>query len=201
MGVRLVDLMTRIHSGDEEAFRLLYECLGDEVFAISFTILHDQYAAQDVRQDTFMKILERAGGFRGTKGSDATVRSWVLTIARNKSIDHYRKTQREIPASEFIEERRVNILLDTDSLCERLDLEALLEAIPRKYREAVLLRVFAHLKVSECAEALQVSIPTTKRMIRKGLAALKIKLQLSQDAQTVRNLTDEGGECLDPDPG
>ncbi len=169
MEERLADLITGVAGRDEEALRRLHERLSGAVFAIAYVRLHDADAAEDVRQETFLRIWLHADSFRPTDRADGGVRAWVLAIARNLATDRHRRTAREIPVADPPPKRTP---LDGDAIAAALDLRALLAGLPRGLREAVVLRVLAGLSVQECGEELSVSAATVKRRCRRGLDLL-----------------------------
>jgi RNA polymerase sigma-70 factor (ECF subfamily) len=173
MEERLVDLVGRVVEHDEEALRLLHLHLSGEVFAIAYVRLHDPDAAEDVRQETFLRIWTKAGSFLVDRATDATARAWVLSIARNLATDRLRLQTRETPCEGLVGRREPSRILDVDNLCARLDLSALLGTLPPKLREPVALRVLAGYSCGECALQLGVSVPTVKRRVRAGLSALR----------------------------
>jgi len=76
---------------DVHAFEALYLKLNKLVFSISFSILKDRHLAEDITQDTFVTIWEKTSEFRGVG-----YKSWILTIARNKSLNEYKKRNKTI---------------------------------------------------------------------------------------------------------
>lgn len=73
-------LVERLSRGDDSALRELYEVLGRNVFALALQMTRSREDAEEVVQDTFVKVHEHAGRFDPIRGS---VRAWVYTIARN----------------------------------------------------------------------------------------------------------------------
>ena len=208
----LVDLVERVVEHDEEALRLLYLRLSGEVFAIAFVRLHDPDAAEDVRQETFLRVWTKAVSFLGARNTDAiatartpddTARTWVLSIARNLATDRLRLQKRETPLEELVGRRGPKTVLDVEALCARLDLCALLGALPRKLREPVVLRVLAGYSCGECARQLGVSVPTVKRRVRAGLSALRgcIEPGVRHSTASTAEEGDRHDSILDENPG
>ncbi|HHT53518.1 MAG TPA: hypothetical protein GX011_01100 [Clostridiales bacterium] len=72
----------RLASGDMDALEIIYDKLGRRIFLMALSILRDPHGAEDIMQQTFLKITEAAGAY--TKGTNAT--AWILTTARNLSL-------------------------------------------------------------------------------------------------------------------
>lgn len=75
-------LLMRVQDGDDAALRALYEALGRNVFALALQLVRSREDAEEVVQDTFVKVHAHAGRFDAGRGS---VRAWVYTIARNEA--------------------------------------------------------------------------------------------------------------------
>lgn len=83
------DLIAEVLAGSQDAFALLYDRHVDVVFRASLRVNHDRSAASEVVQETFLALWDRAELFDPARGSLAT---WLGTIARNRAIDHLRKS-------------------------------------------------------------------------------------------------------------
>lgn len=75
------ELLLRLRDHDDGALRSLYERLGGNVFALSIQMLGSREDAEEVVQDTFVKVFDAAGRFDPERGS---ARAWIYTIARNE---------------------------------------------------------------------------------------------------------------------
>ena len=177
MDETLCDLIERISGREEEALRLLHARLSGEVFAIAFLRTGDPDAAEDVRQETFLKVWTRAGTFHGAAGADATARAWVLSIARNLALDAGRRRAWEAPRSELVGRCPGRTAFDAEALCGTLDLRALMETLPDRLRGPVVLHVLAGFSLGQCAAHLRVSVPTVSRRCRTGLGLLRERLE------------------------
>jgi RNA polymerase sigma-70 factor, ECF subfamily len=89
-------MLRGVADGDMAALERLYRALRVPVFAVALSVLGDRRLAEDVLHDTFVRVWERADGYRaGTKP-----RAWVAAIARNLAIDVVRRRAREQAAGE-----------------------------------------------------------------------------------------------------
>lgn len=80
-------LIKQLKSKDQRAFSQLYDLYAESILGVIYTILKDQQLAEEVLQDTFLKVWDKAGQYDTKKGRFFT---WILNIARNKAIDKTR---------------------------------------------------------------------------------------------------------------
>ena len=85
---KLPDLMARVAQGDRAAFAALYAATSAKLFGIMLRILRRRDIAEEVLQETYVKIWQRAGDFDASRASPIT---WMATIARNAALDVARK--------------------------------------------------------------------------------------------------------------
>ena len=83
----IADLLARIALRDRNAFRALYARTSAKLFGVSLRILSNRSEAEDALQDVFIKVWQRAEGYRPDAASPMT---WLITIARNNAIDRLR---------------------------------------------------------------------------------------------------------------
>src|SRR5919109_2005177 len=81
------DLVRSLAAGDVEALRTLYQRYGTLAYGLAVRILGDPGRAEDVVQESFMRVWTHAGSFDPSRGS---LRSWLLTTVRHRSIDYLR---------------------------------------------------------------------------------------------------------------
>jgi RNA polymerase sigma-70 factor, ECF subfamily len=74
-------------AGDGQAFALLYDRHGRAVYSLAYRMLGERQAAEDLAQDAFIKVWRGASSYRTERGS---VRTWILSIVHNHSIDQLR---------------------------------------------------------------------------------------------------------------
>ncbi|MEM7642854.1 MAG: sigma-70 family RNA polymerase sigma factor [Pseudomonadota bacterium] len=83
-------LLARVAGGDMTAMRTLYERHSEAAHRFVQTRLHDHFEVADIVHNTMLDVWRSAGRFQGR----SSVRSWILSIARNKTVDHIRKASR-----------------------------------------------------------------------------------------------------------
>ncbi len=92
-----VELMTAIQAGDTDAFSQLYDRYGGIVKALVLRIIHNETEADDLLQEVFVEIWNRAKNFSAQKGKPL---GWMVTLARRRAIDALRKKQAYARAEE-----------------------------------------------------------------------------------------------------
>jgi len=93
----LRDLIFRIRDNDRQALSLLYQEMKTSVYSLALVYTKSDFDAEDIMQNTFIKIWSSAESFRGTNA-----RSWILTITRNLALDWFRASRRGSELSESI---------------------------------------------------------------------------------------------------
>jgi RNA polymerase sigma-70 factor (ECF subfamily) len=135
----------RAQAGDREAFGFLYARYADDVYGFVRSIVHDHYAAEDITQHVFAKLIRVIGKY---EPREVPFIAWILRVARNAAVDHIRR-QRLIPVEE-IHATHPGTAEATRS--EQInDLKDALAELPAAQREVLVLRHFAGLTPSEIA--------------------------------------------------
>ncbi len=91
-------LVVRVAAGSEDALGALYDRHGDAVFAAAYRLTGDRSVAEEVVQETFLALWNRAELFDPSVGS---LTAWLLTIARNRAVDRLRAAGRRLRAVPF----------------------------------------------------------------------------------------------------
>src|SRR5690242_4209710 len=89
-----LQLLQQIQAGDEEALVALHAQFANLVYSVAYRVLNDQMAAEEVTQDTFMRLWHKSYTFDPEKGRFIT---WLLTVTRRLAIDVLRQRQRREP--------------------------------------------------------------------------------------------------------
>lgn len=173
-----IDLVERIGRGDRRSFEQLYERFSGVLFSTAYRILNDREGAEDVLQDVFVQIWDKAAMYDARRGKPLT---WAVTLARNKAIDRLRSVQRrnrlndevEVEAS-IGEQIRSEQPVDAVEAKEKSSLirSAVLQ-LSKDQREAIELAFFSGLTQNEIAEELKQPLGTVKARIRRGMMKLK----------------------------
>lgn len=149
----------------------IYAHFSTPVYSLVMQILRDPTLAQEVTQDTFMKVWQHPEAWNPAKGQFG---SWLLTMARYTAIDRLRREIRRTGKNVELGEQVA--AEDEDEPVAPHTLQSLygvLEALPEEQRQIVKLAYFNGLKHSELAEHLHLPLGTVKTRLRLGLQKLK----------------------------
>jgi RNA polymerase sigma-70 factor (ECF subfamily) len=173
-----IELLRRVAHGDRRGFEELYDRFSSLLFSTVYRVLNDQEAAEDVLQDVFIQIWERAPLYDPTRGKPLT---WAVTLARNKAIDRLRSTQRRCRLQEDVQrESEIFEQLDDRSAFDAAvsgetssRVREAIHKLSKDQREVIELAFFSSLTQTEIAEHLGKSLHTIKSRIRRGMMKLK----------------------------
>lgn len=175
------ELLAAVARGDLDSFSRLYDRFAAPMFSIAFRILQDNAAAEDVVQEAFVQIWEKAASYQPVLGRPLT---WAITLVRNRAIDRLRSAHRSnrlIEAvTEEVEAHAENQHAADASLLHDEAARAVrnaLASLGAEQRQAIELAFFAGLSQSEIAAALGVPLGTVKARIRRGLLQLRQTLE------------------------
>ncbi len=179
------ELMNRLGSRDLGAFEALYDRYGDLVYSVSLRVVGDQYVAQDVAQDVFLRVWRRPEQFDVTRGKFVT---WLLSVTRNRSIDQRRSQSRRLrhealPVADDEEEvlpsgdDRDDPALATVLSEERSEVRNAMESLPAEQKLAIQLAYFGGLTQQEIATKLDQPLGTVKTRIRLGMQKMRATLE------------------------
>jgi RNA polymerase sigma-70 factor, ECF subfamily len=174
-------LLRRIATGDRDALAEFYDQTAGVLFSLALRILNDPQEAEEVIQDVFVQIWDKAATFDPTIGVPF---HWVMSITRNRSIDRLRSRQRRARVMTNWEDAGdLNPPVETASSRAVLaedELGAIRSAVvhlPKDQRQAIEMAFFSGMTHPEIAEALNEPLGTVKARIRRGMMKLKDSLQ------------------------
>jgi RNA polymerase sigma-70 factor (ECF subfamily) len=173
-------LVVQLLHRDMRAFEQLYDRHSRIVYALVLRILQQASTAEEVVQDVFLQLWRNAGQYQSDRGPFVP---WLLTLARNRALDHLRlkserQRRREDQAEELIAISRApeyEKALDEKRRAERV--RSLIGTLSAPQKKAIEMAYFEGLSHSEIANALQEPLGTVKSWIRNGLLRLKEGLQ------------------------
>ncbi len=179
---RLADeeLMALVDRKDPVAFEVLYDRHGGAAFSLAYRIVGDRNLAEDTSQEAFLSIWRSKARFDRARGS---VRSWVLSVVRNRAIDALRRGGANAPKLDHDDEA----LLDLREAPEHTENEALrretsrelrgaLESLPEEQSKVIELAYFGGFSHSEIAEMVGQPLGTVKGRMRLGLEKIRAEL-------------------------
>ena len=170
-------LLARVAAGDRgEPLIELYERYARPVYRLALRMTGDRHHAEEVVQETFLRLWRSAAGFDATQSS---VRSFVFLLARRVTIDFHRRASARPPAvSDDAEATEALTTVpagddDMDRLLTGLEVRAALETLSDKHREVLHLGYDEGLSQSQIARRLEVPLGTVKTRTFHALRELR----------------------------
>jgi RNA polymerase sigma-70 factor (ECF subfamily) len=173
------ELVSEYISGNDKCFATLVQRYKSKVYTTIYLVVKDQYVAEDLLQDTFIKAVETIRG--GRYNEEGKFLPWVLRIAHNLAIDYFRREKR-YPTVVFEDGSNVFNTLDFaedsfESMQIRREshehLRELIKSLPEQQREVLVMRHYEDLSFQEIADATGVSINTALGRMRYALINLR----------------------------
>lgn len=177
-------LAERLRSGDREALGALYDRYASVAMAVAVRVVSDRELAEDLVHDAYVAVWQKIDRFDPSRGS---LRSWLLTIVRNRAIDRLRGTRPSIEVGEADEQSllRTGPNPTWEAAVERrsaAELQDALAQLPGEQREAVELAYFGGRTYREIAVLTGVPQGTANGRLRLALAKLRDTLSLTDAA-------------------
>jgi len=172
-------LLRGIANRDCDALAQFYDQTAVPFFSVAVRILADTAEAEEVIQDVFVQIWEKAASFDPMLGSAF---HWSLSILRHRSIDRLRSRQRRARLHDELEKAQ-DPALENSQEQTTLDSEdtaairSALKELPSEQREAIEMAFFGGKTHLEIAESLNEPLGTIKARIRRGMLKLRNSLQ------------------------
>ncbi|MGH7197190.1 MAG: sigma-70 family RNA polymerase sigma factor [Candidatus Omnitrophota bacterium] len=167
-----IRLIERIVNKDREAFGRFYDRFAPLLYGLALRILRSQPDAEEVVQDVFHAVWQKARDYEKRRGSPE---AWIITMTRSRAIDKLRARRRRDQRTTPIEEpfEIVDDAPAEERTDARLSVEGILEKLPEAQREALGLAYYEGFTQSEIAVRLDVPLGTVKTRIRDGLKRLR----------------------------
>jgi RNA polymerase sigma-70 factor (ECF subfamily) len=177
-------LAERLRSGDREALGVLYDRYASVAMAVAVRVVSDRALAEDLVHDAYVAVWQKIDRFDPSRGS---LRSWLLTIVRNRAIDRLRGTRPSIEVGEADEQSllRTGANPTWEAAVQRrstAELRAALAQLPEEQRQAVELAYFGGRTYREIAVLTGVAQGTANGRLRLALAKLRDSLSLTDAA-------------------
>jgi RNA polymerase sigma-70 factor (ECF subfamily) len=174
------ELIQRFIKGEQSCFEHIIHRHKNKVFAYISLYIRDQALAEDLFQDTFMKVIQsvKAGKYQ----DNGKFISWVMRIAHNLIIDHFRRVKQmntisnDDYESDLFNSKKLSESTIEDDLIKRQiqkDVRKMISHLPDDQREVVILRHYAGLSFKEIAEITDVSINTALGRMRYALINMR----------------------------
>ncbi len=166
-------------AGDESALETLINRHNQRISSFIYSKVLDKEVTEDIFQDTFIKVIKTLK--RGSYSEEGKFLPWVMRIAHNLIIDHFRKNKR-MPKFEGSEDFNIFSVIKDDKLnAEKQlikdqidsDLSVLIEELPEDQKEVLMMRIYKDMSFKEIAECTDVSINTALGRMRYALINLR----------------------------
>ncbi len=174
------ELVKKFANGDLESIEILINKYKNKVYTYIFMIVKDKQLTEDIFQDTFVKVISSLK--KGKYQEKGIFSSWVIRIAHNLIIDHFRKSKQlktyssedgemDIFNSQKLSAETVEDTIITDQIVS--DLREIIELLPQEQKEVIMLRHYGNLSFKEIADQTGVSINTALGRMRYALINLR----------------------------
>lgn len=171
----LAEALARVAGGDRGALHFLYRQTSAKLFGVCLRILDNRSEAEDVLQEAYLTIWQKAGSFDPERASPVT---WLAAIARNKAID--RRRQRSARQADPLGEEAEEVADPAPSAAARLEtaderrlLSECMGALDERQASAIRTAFFEGTTYAELALRQGVPAGTMKSWIRRGLLRLR----------------------------
>ena len=185
-------LVSAYLKNDEQALPVLISRHEQRIFSFVISKVHDHSLAEDIFQETFFKVIKTLK--RGSYNEEGKFLPWVMRIAHNLVIDHFRKNKRMpmvSPTQDFNifdlinnGEDSIELKLIEDQI-ER-DLHVLIKQLPKEQYEVLKMRQFAGMSFKDIAEQTNVSINTALGRMRYAIINLR-KIMVANNVSLSRD--------------
>lgn len=155
---------------NDKAISLLYEHYGDTLFGVAYKVVRDEDLAQDVVQESFVKIWKKSDSYDPTK---AKLFTWLFRITRNTAIDKLRSVNNKSDKEIQMDVSDVYKLGSEGIIPELIDVQDNLNKIDVKYQIVLDALFFQGMTQQEASEELDIPLGTIKSRLKIGLRELK----------------------------
>ncbi len=166
-------LISKVAMRDRDAFRMLYDRTSAKLFGVCLRILKDREEAEDVLQEVYVKVWNKADRFATGKASGI---AWLAAIARNQAIDRYRARKPvalNVEEMDDVEDDMPSPEASTVAADERRRINLCLEELQPNHASVVKRTYLSGWSYQEAADELGVPLNTVKTWIRRSLLALR----------------------------
>ena len=170
------ELARRLQRREPDAMTTLYDRFGRLVYSVILAIVRDAGVAEDLVQETFLRVWNRAQAFEPGRGA---LGSWLLAIARNRAIDHVRSSGARMSRNAWELDVRehpslfVNAERDVLNADHSRMVRAAVEKLNDKQRQVIELAYYEGLSQTEMAERMGEPLGTVKTWVRTALKHLR----------------------------
>ncbi len=172
------ELLPLVLRKDDRAFTLLYDMYSKSLFSVISNLISDREEAEDVLQESFVKIWKNIETYNDSKGRLYT---WMLNITRNSAIDKLRSKGFNNKQKNLSSDNFVHLLDDSNKLTNRIDTIGIQEFVKKlkpKCIQIIDLLFFKGYTQQEASDELAIPLGTVKTQNRNCISDLRIYLKL-----------------------
>jgi RNA polymerase sigma-70 factor, ECF subfamily len=173
------DLARRLRAHDPKVMADLYDRYGRLIYSLIYRVVRNSAAAEDLTQETFLRVWNRAQAFDAERGS---LGPWIITIARNRAIDYIRSADGRMAARsiELTTLEHPGVFCDFDDSALSIDrarrLKDAFEKLTPNQKTVIELAYYEGLSQTEMAERMKQPLGTVKTWVRAALKVLREQL-------------------------
>ena len=167
------ELLQQIYKKDDRAFTLLYDMYFKKLFNVIYNLIRDHEEAEDILQETFVKIWKNIESYDESKGRFYT---WILNISRNASIDRLRSKGFNNRQKNLSSDNFVHLLDESNKMNHKIDTIGIREFVKKlkpKCIQILDLLFFKGYTQQEASEELQIPLGTIKTQNRNCINDLR----------------------------
>lgn len=164
------EIVKLLESGDQKAMTYLYKNYSDSLYGVILKIISEEDLAQDVLQETFIKVWKKAKTYDSKK---AKLFTWLYRIAYNTAIDKIRSKSKKDRKEVQIETSNVYKLTSKSLNQDVIDIKTHLKTLDEKYQIVINTLFFGGMTQQEASEELNIPLGTVKSRLKIGLRELK----------------------------
>ncbi len=170
------ELVRMLQEKDPEAFTYLYDHYSSALYGVIFRIVNDDDLAEDVLQETFIRIWKNLDSYDASKGRLFT---WLINLTRNYAIDTYRsKDFRQQNKNQKVDDSvsSINLQTQVNSKVDHIGLKETVSKLRPEYIQVIDLLYFKGYTHEEVAKEFNIPLGTVKTRIRAAIIQLRDKL-------------------------
>ena len=180
------DLVKFYLNGEESVLEELLRRHKSKIYTSIYLLVKDQYLAEDIFQEAFIKVINTLRS--GRYNEEGKFLPWVIRIAHNLVIDHFRKEKRAPVITSADGTDILNLIQVLEESTEErilreqthIDLRMMIQRLPDEQKEVLIMRHYADLSFKEIADLTEVSINTALGRMRYALSNLRKMMEVKE---------------------
>lgn len=166
----------KIQQGDKDGLKQIYQAYAALIYTVVYDMTGQKEDAQDITSEFFIRLWEKADTYRGKKGH----RGWLLTIARNMTIDYLRKQKRELLV-EDLPESEVEKADFSEEIVGTMSMREAISQLKPAEQEVLNLKILGEFTFQEIARTIGKPMGTVTWLYRQGIEKLRKYHKVSRE--------------------